>query len=74
MKLIEHSDETRMTQNACDKTNIFPKRRNCAEYVIICLHYLIWSIVPEISNEIGENQTQRNSAQKPITMNRKHGI
>ena len=43
-----------MTQNACDKTNTFPKMKNCAEYTTICIHDLAWGILLEISNEIAK--------------------
>ena len=43
-----------MTQNACDKTNPLPKMKNCTDYTMICIHYLGWGIVLEISNEIGK--------------------
>ena len=60
-----------MTQNACPKTNTLPKRKNYTDYTMICMHYLVWSIVLEISNEIAKkNPTQRNSEQKHITMTR----
>ena len=41
--------------NACDKSNTMPKMKNCAEYTMICLHYLAWRRALEISNEISKN-------------------
>ena len=43
-----------ITQNACDKTKTLPKVKNCADYTMICIHYLAWSIVLEISNDIAK--------------------
>ena len=41
-----------MTQNSCDITKIWPKMKNYAVYTMICIHYQVWIIVLEISNEI----------------------
>ena len=61
-----------MTQDACDKTNTLPKIKNCTDYTMVCIHYLVWGIVVEIRKEIMEkNPTQENFEQKPTTMSRK---
>ena len=75
MKLTERSNESHayMTQNACDKTNTLSKMINCAVYTMICIHYLVWSLVRKQRNsEI--KSTQTNSERKPSTMSRKNDI
>ena len=49
-----------MTQNACNETNTIPKMKNCAEYTIISIHYLVWGMVLEISNEIAKKNQMQN--------------
>ena len=47
------------------------KMKNCADDTMICIYYLVWGIILEISNQIAErNPTQRNSDRKPTTMSR----
>ena len=64
-----------ITQNACDKTNTLPKRKNSAAYALICMHFLLWGIVLKISNEIVKKKSkQRYSERKATTKTRKDGI
>ena len=57
-----------------EKNEHLAKMKNCAEYTMICIHYLVWGIVLEISNGIANNQTQRIAGRIPTTMSRKTGI
>ena len=36
-----------------------PKMKNCAQYEIICIYYLIWGIALEIKNEITKKIKRR---------------
>ena len=52
-----------------DKISTAPKMKNCADYTMICIHYLVWGIVLEISKENNKKknakQKKRNSELKP---------
>ena len=41
-----------MPQSAFGKTDTMPNMKKCEEYTMICIYYLVWGAVLEISDEV----------------------
>ena len=55
-----------VTKNACDRSNILPETKNCAEYTMIYEYYFVWDIVIETSKEIVKNIKRREILSKNL--------